>query len=198
MIRNEIPKISFMSFKLKYKTYLIILLLIAGTGMISCEKKINEIPKSDLLLMPSLTAKNFETVFTDSGKVQLILSSPLMEQYDNKETPYTEFKKGIKVTLFKGIDDTIGEVTAKYAKYTQKDNLWELKDSVVVVNNKNEKLETELLYWNEDKDLIYTDRFVKITSEGMIAQGYGFESDTHLNHRKIKKVSATISLSDEK
>ncbi len=186
-----------MRFITKYKLHFLVLIVMAGAMLISCEKKINEIPKSDLLSMPSLTAKNFETVFTDSGKVQLILSSPLMEQYDNKETPYTEFKKGIKVTLFKGIDDTIGEVSAKYAKYTQNDNLWELKDSVVVINKNYDKLETELLYWNEDKDLIYTDRFVKISSKDQIMQGYGFESDTHLEHRKIKKVSATIYLDNE-
>jgi LPS export ABC transporter protein LptC len=182
---------------LKYRVHFLVLLLLTGTVLMSCEKKINEIPKSDLLSLPSLTAKNFETVFTDSGKVQLILSSPLMEQYDNKENPYTEFKKGIRVTLFKGLEDTVGIVTAKYAKYTQDDNLWELKDSVVVINKDNDKLETELLYWNEDKDLIYTDRFVKISSKDQIMQGYGFESDTHLQHRRIKKVSATIYLDDE-
>ncbi|HKK42133.1 MAG TPA: LPS export ABC transporter periplasmic protein LptC [Bacteroidales bacterium] len=186
-----------MSFPAKYKIHFIALISLIGTLLISCEKRANEIPKSDLLSMPSLSAKNFETVFTDSGKVQLILSSPLMEQYDNKETPYTEFRKGIKVTLFKGIEDTVGEVTAKYAKYTQKENLWELKDSVVVINKDHDKLETELLYWNEDKDLIYTDRFVKISSTDQIIQGYGFESDTHLEHRKIKKVSATIYLDNE-
>jgi hypothetical protein len=37
---------------------------------------------------------------------------------------------------------------------------------------------------------------VKITNRDQIMQGYGFESDTHLQHRKIKKVSAIIYLPD--
>ena len=61
----------------------------------------------------------------------------------------------------------------------------------------NDKLETEVLYWDELKDLIYSDRFVKITNEDQIVMGTGFESDPRLNKRKIKKVSATIYLKDE-
>lgn len=165
---------------------------------LSCENKSNFIPKSDLLSLPSVTVKNFETVMTDSGKVQLIMTSPLMEKYDNKDFPYTEFRSGIKVYFCKGEKDTIGMVTAKYAKYTQTNDLWELKDSVVVVNENKDKLETEVLFWNRESDLIYTDRFVKISNATMVSQGFGFESDSHLNHRKMKKVSATIYFNDEK
>ena len=93
--------------------------------------------------------------------------------------------------------DPCGSVTSKYAKYTKTDNLWELRDSVVVINENNDKLETEVLFWNQEKDLIYTDRFVKITNEDQIIQGFGFESDSHLKKRRIKKVSATIYFNDE-
>ncbi len=172
------------------------LIIIISGLLISCVKKTTFIPKSDLLSLPSLSAKNFKTVYTDSGKVQLILTSPLMEEYDNKDIPYTEFKLGIDVLLFKGENDTVGQVTSKYARYTKNDNLWELKDSVVVINNNKDMLETELLYWDQNKDIIYTDRFVKISNKDQIMQGYGFESDTHLQHRKIKKVSAIIYMPD--
>jgi LPS export ABC transporter protein LptC len=176
---------------------LAILIIIIATVVISCERKNDIVPKSDLLTLPSLSVKNFETVFTDSGQVQLILSSPFMEQYDNKDLPYTEFKWGIKVDFFDKKEKHAGSVTSKYAKYTKTNNLWELRDSVVVLNDKNDKLETELLFWNQTSDKIYTDRFVKITNTDQIIQGFGFESDSHLQHRKIKKVSATIYLPNE-
>lgn len=165
--------------------------------VLSCETRNEIIPKSDLLTLPSLSVKDFETVFTDSGQVQLILISPVMEQYDNKELPYTEFRSGIKVDFFDKKEAHAGKVTSKYAKYTKTNNVWELRDSVVVVNDKNDKLETELLFWDQTRDQIYTDRFVKITNTDQIIQGFGFESDTHLQHRRIKKVSATIYFNDE-
>jgi LPS export ABC transporter protein LptC len=165
--------------------------------LFSCENKINFIPKSDLLTLPSLTVKQFETVYTDSGKLQLIMTAPLMEQYNNNDVPYYEFKTGIKVVFYEGHKDAVGSVTSKYAKYTKSNSVWELRDSVVVINEGGDKLETEVLFWDQPKDLIYSDRFVKITNADQIVMGTGFESDPKLTKRKIKKVSATIYLKDE-
>jgi len=58
-------------------------------------------------------------------------------------------------------------------------------------------LETEQLFWDQEKDLIYTERLVKITNEDQTVIGTGFESDSKLNKRKIKNVSATIYLREE-
>jgi LPS export ABC transporter protein LptC len=165
--------------------------------VISCENKIKFIPKSDLLTLPSLTVRNFETFYSDSGKLQLEMSASLMEQYLNNESPYYEFKSGIKVVFYNGKKDPEGTATSKYAKYTKSNNLWELRDSVIVINEGKDKLETEVLYWDQPKNLIYSDRFVKITSEDQIVMGTGFESDPKLTRRKIKKVSATIYLKDQ-
>ena len=57
-----------------------------------------------------------------------------------------------RVDFFDKKEAHAGSVTSKYAKYTKTNNLWELRDSVVVVNDKNDKLETELLFWNQESD----------------------------------------------
>ena len=163
---------------------------------LSCERKIDKI-RMDVLLLPSVTAKNSTTVFTDSGKVQLIMTFDIMESYTNVEQPYSEFRSGIKVMFYEGNEKPAGTVFSKYAKYTDKKKLWELKDSVVVVNESNDKLETEQLFWDQEKDLIYTDRFIKITNEDQTVMGTGFESDHRLTRRKIKNVTATIYLKEE-
>jgi LPS export ABC transporter protein LptC len=181
----------------KFRIYTAISTLIILTLIfLSCQNKIPVLPKLDLLTLPSLTGKNVRTVLTDSGRIQLIMLAPLIEKYDKITPPYTEFKSGIRVVLFNAKNDSV-LVRAKYAKCTN-NNLWELRDSVVVVNESNEKLETEVLFWNQEKDLIYTDRFVKMTSEDEVSQGIGFESDSHLTKRRIFKVTATIYLKDEK
>jgi LPS export ABC transporter protein LptC len=186
MMKHLFPELRYLS---RLLTFLVILL-----SIISCENKIKFIPKSDLITLPSLTVRNFETFYTDSGKLQLEMSAPLMEQYLNNESPYYEFRSGIRVVYYNGKKDPGGTATAKYAK---SDNLWELRDSVVVINEGKDKLETEVLYWDQTKNLIYSDRFVKITNEDQIVLGTGFESDPRLTKRKIKKVSATIYLKDQ-
>lgn len=164
----------------------------------SCKKKNATIPKSDLEFLPSYTGLNYTTVMNDSGLVQLKMFAPLVEKYDNNVSPYTEFKSGIKVIFYDGKPQPMASVVSKYAKYTSSDNVWELRDSVVVINSDNDKLETEQLYWDQTSDKIHTTRFVKITSEDQIIMGIGFESDSHLQQRIIYKITAEIYLPDEK
>ena len=147
---------------------------------ISCENKIPTINKSDILRLPSATSRNHETIYTDSGKIQLVLIAPLVEKYDNADPPYIEFRSGIRVFFHDGNKEPVARVSAKYAKYTESKTLWELKDSVIAINEGNDMLETELLFWDQKKELIYTDRFVKITNEDQIVMGTGFESDPRL------------------
>jgi hypothetical protein len=59
--------------------------IILGLLAVSCEKKMPVLPKSDLLTLPSLTVKNFNTVLNDSGRIQLTMTSPLLEQYDKAD-----------------------------------------------------------------------------------------------------------------
>lgn len=163
----------------------------------SCDKKLDKIPNSEILSLPNVTVNNFKSIYSDSGKVQLILRSKLMEEYQKKDEPYMEFREGILVTYFEGNKDSIGFVASKYARYNEKTKLWELRDSVVVVNETNDKLETEQLFWDQEKDRIFTETTVKITNEDQTVIGSGFESDSKLTTRVIKNVTATIYLKDE-
>ena len=164
----------------------------------SCENKIEKIPDASIQSLPTLSGKNFRSEIRDSGKLQVIMYAKTAEQYKNVSDPYSEFTSGIRVVFYDGKKDSVGTVTSKYAKYTESNNTWELRDSVVVINEIGDMLETEILFWDQRKDLIHTDRFVKITSEDQIINGYGFQSDSHLNNRKIKKVRAIIYIPDEK
>lgn len=163
----------------------------------SCENKIARIDSFEILSLPSLTGKDIYTVFTDSGKINLIMAAPVMEDWDNLSTPVTEFRRGMKIYLHDGHKEPVATASARYAKFFKKENLWELNDSVVIVNESGDKLETEQLFWDRNKDLVYTERFVKITNEDQTVMGTGFESDPRLSRRKIKNVTATIYLHDE-
>jgi LPS export ABC transporter protein LptC len=164
----------------------------------SCDKKIDIIRKSDIESLPTQTVKDFTTTYTDSATKQLVMSSKLMERYTNRKDPYWEFRSGLKVVFYDGQKDPVGTITSRYARYDENKKLWELKDSVIAVNEKKEIMETELLYWSQEKDLVYTDRFVKMTTEDQIVLGTGFESDPKLNNPKIRNVSATFYINEEK
>jgi len=164
----------------------------------SCDKKIDIIRKSAIESLPTQTVKDFITTYTDSATKQLVMSSPLMERYTNRKEPYWEFRTGIRVVFYDGKKEPVGTLTSKYARYAEDRKLWELKDSVIAVNEKNEIMETELLYWDQGKELVYTDRFVRMTSEDQIVMGTGFQSDPRFMDWHIRNVSASFYIKEEK
>ncbi len=166
--------------------------------MFACENKIETIRKSDIESMPSLTVRDFETVYSDSARIVFVMRSPLLERYTDRKPQYSEFRKGINVAFHDGHPEPIASLNSKYARYLEEKKLWELKDSVTAINEKGETLETELLYWDQEKDLVYTDRFVRITSEDQIVMGTGLEANSRFTRWKIRNVSATIYFENAK
>ena len=182
------------------RRYLLILpaVLICGMTLLSsCEKKpvvVKDIPIKEL---PSLSGRNVETMYTDSGKVTLIVRTPLVQQFTTKEDPHTLFPEGLTVLFYDKKTSPQASISAHYARYTDKDEQWELRDSVVAVNTEGDILETELLYWSEPKGRVWSDRFVRFTLKDKIIMGTGFESDSRLTNGTIKNVSGTIYIEDE-
>ena len=127
----------------------------------------------------------------------MLIKAPILEYYGKIEEPYSDFEKGLDVYFFEGVDMPKGQITSKYARYIENKKLWEVRDSVVAVNENGDILETEQLFWDEEKSEIYTDKFVKITQEDQIITGTGLVSDPRFSKWRIKNVIATLYFDDE-
>lgn len=172
--------------------------LVAGTVLLSsCEKRDLVVKDLQIKDMPTLSAHDLETMYTDSGKVTLIVRTPLIQQFKSKEDPYTLFPEGLNVLFYEMKSEPQASITSRYARYTEKDDVWELRDSVVAVNSEGDILETELLYWSQPRERIWSDRFVRFTHNDQIIMGTGFESDTRFTNWSIRNVTGTIYIEDE-
>jgi len=162
--------------------------------LFSCKKNdievVNSFSQADTL--PSQSVINLETVYTDSGKVKLVVFAPLVERYSGDQKNKTYFPEGMKVDFYDGKGNITSWISSKYAIYHEDENLWEASDSVVAVNEKGEVLNTELLFWNEKEQIIYSSKFVKISTEKEVIFGTGFEADQSFNFWTISKVKGTI------
>ncbi len=182
-----------------FTTYrIIIAVLVAGTALLSsCDKK--EATVKDLMIkeLPTLSSRNVETMYSDSGKVTMLVRAPLIQQFTTVENPYTLFPEGLTVLFYDRTNVPQASITSHYARYTEKDDIWELRDSVVAVSNKDEVLETELLFWSQPRDRIWSDRFVRFTQDDQVMMGTGFESDSRFSNWVIKNVTGSIYIRDE-
>jgi len=86
---------------------------------------------------PSGDADGINLKYTDSGRITANLISPKMLDYATVEYPFTEFPKGIHLTLF----DKNGKQTyidAKYAVSHKTTNLIDLQNDVKISNQNGE------------------------------------------------------------
>lgn len=178
-----------------------LLLFLIIVLIISCKNDIETVQNlTSRNNLPSESATNVEMIYSDSAKVKIKLVAPVLDRYSNKEDPYIELPKGVNIIFYDEYLKPKTRLTSRYAIRREKDTTMIVRNKVVVINEKGEKLETEELRWNENKKEIRSDAFVKITKEDRILMGQGLRADETFTQYEILKpnMEATIYLDDEK
>lgn len=152
----------------------------------------NLVVEVDRSTWPSIRSENKLILISDSGMLKLRVFAPVQEIFDSKNTkePYWEFPKGIVMERFGPGMVKEAEIKSNYAHYSVKEELWKWENNVVATNSDNEIFETELLFWNQKKESVYTDKFIRITLESGFQTGYGFESNQEFTKYAIKESQA--------
>ena len=137
--------------------------------------------------------ENASIVYTDSAKTKFHLTSPRIEIYEGSD-PYELFPKGVHIDAYDDSSNIDGQVSANYAIQHTNSKLVEADNNVSVVNRKGEKLNTEQLFWDENKHKIYTNKYVTIQTEKQIIYGDGLISNEDFTQYKITNIRGTIEL----
>lgn len=166
--------------------------------MFSCENSITivkEVTRADTL--ESVSAKNIVFIRSDSGNVKIRLTATLMKRFEGKEV-YTEFPEGFEAFFYDSLNKPSSRIRADYGISYENTKLMIARNNVEVENfNTLEKLNTESLYWNQKKKIIFTSAFVKITSPGKVIFGDSLTANEGFDKRTIHNIRATIELDEE-
>ena len=140
------------------KQFLLVITIIA---LYSCENSEQEINAFGKKSIQKDQATKVESYLSQGGKVKAKLTAPIMlrvmSQY-NVDTPYVEFPKTLHVDFFNDQKIIESKLDAKYGKYFESLNKVYLRDSVKVVSTDGKILNCEDLWWDQEKELFYTDR----------------------------------------
>jgi LPS export ABC transporter protein LptC len=146
-------------------------------------------------LSPSQVGDSVTMLYTDSAQLKIMLKANRMLMFSkNVSEPFTVLPKGVFVTFFDEEEKISATLKANYGVRYDITKRMEVKYAVEVVNKNGEKLETEKLIWNELTKKIYTDAFVKITTDKEIIMGKGMESNQDFTKYELKQVTGTIQL----
>lgn len=185
-----------------FRNYFRILLLIVVVFFYSCENKVEEvnfITSENEKKLPVESAQNVEMFYSDSAAVKARLKSPQADRYVGKIN-FTLFPKGMDITFFDFAQKEESRLTADYGiAYENANGMSRMvaKRNVVVVNKKGEKLNTEHLVWDAVTKKVYTDAFVKITTEDEVLLGDGLIANEDFSEYEIKKPRGTIAVEEE-
>ena len=122
-------------------------------------------------------ARDVMITYSDSARIRVRIEGPLLRRYIYRFRVEEEFPEGVHVTFYDGFGQESAWLSAKYAIRKPQDNQTIVQDSVVLYNTAGEKLEGLELIWDEQKELIHTDKFVKFTRPDEIIYSRGFESN---------------------
>lgn len=137
--------------------------------------------------MPSMTTVNVSTLISDSGITQYKIVSPLWNIYDEVDTPYWNFPKGVYLQKFDRKFNVIASVAADSAKFFRLLNLWKLDGNVELHKEPGELFLTQQLFWDQRRNRLYSDSFIHIETPDRMLEGHGFESNDRLTKYSIRR-----------
>ena len=156
---------------------------------LGCEQKIKPsvLPATENTIIPQQESWNSHIVISDSGKLKAIVDAGNLKVYEfSKQTLMSE---GVVAYFFDEHGKQTSVLTSREAKVDEGTNNLEAIGNVLVVSSDSTKLRTERLFWNNQRQLIHSPEFVRITSTKERLQGHGFESDQSLKNYRIFRVT---------
>ena len=130
-------------------------------SLLSCENKMSDV--KSLTTKVSLIEEGYSitSYLSLGGKVKAKLTAPYMTRTD-KDSQMLEFPKGLRVIFYNDSAKEESFLFAKYGRHLGSKNLVFLKDSILFYNRNGDSLWTNELWWDQNKEQIYTDKRVKL------------------------------------
>ncbi len=149
-----------------YILSVLVLLLIS-----SCERQQTKLADMEEYEGPAFESTGVEVLMSDSTVLKVKLTGNRQLQHKNGDL---EFPDGIKVVFYSKTGIPISEITAQEGFKAADESIYRARGDVLVrdlIEKKN--LSSEELFWDPEKEIIYTDKFVTIETaeELVLAEG---------------------------
>ena len=176
---------------------ILVALFISATMLLSCD---GDIPRIDgIAELPAQETEMLRITYTSNGKIRYYITTPKVLSYREIEEPYDKFPQGGFVEMYNDSLQLETTVTAKNAfHYLAPQELFMATDSVVVHNLvRQQSLYTDTLYWDIEKQEIYTNSYVKVVTPDMIMPSeHGMRSDQHFRDYEFRAARNIIRYID--
>ena len=165
------------------------ILLISCGGRYAAEQE-----QKNILTMRGDSITRFES---QDGRLTARFFTPLMEQYEYAPEPYDEYRYGVEMINYDSLGAVSSTFRADYAIFFRKLQLWEAKGDVVITNGKQDRLETNQLFWNRLTKRVYSNVDSDFFMSGDVLHGTSFESNEDLTDWQVRNANGGIHVNVE-
>ncbi len=146
--------------------------------------------------LPVLETRGVSTLISDSGVVRYRITAPLWQVFDRKDPSHWAFEEGVYLETFDENFQTQASIQADTAYYFDGQRLWELDGNVEIKNLKGEQFNTQQMFWNQNTQRVYSDKFIRIRQTDRIITGHGFESNQQMTVYRIFRPEGVFYVDD--
>lgn len=174
----------------------LVVAVFAVTLFFGCESNFKQVQKINFSeFVPSSDADMVNLKYTDSGRITAVLISSKMLDYASVDFPFTEFPKGIDVTLYdKKAKKTF--IKSNYAISYKSTNIIDLQGKVKIFTEEGQVLETEQLYFDQKNEWFFTERKFKFTDPKGVSNGQGIDFSKDFKVINSQKITGEVETND--
>ena len=157
--------------------------------LISCNSSVEQIKNlSSDSAAPIEITKGVTMYYSDMGNSKMRLVSPEVHRFDDQSAMILECPKGMEITFFDSLETVESVLVADYGKLYTKNQYMLVEDNVVFYNKNRDTLFTDLLNIYFQKDSIYTNRPVKVSSENGVILGNELVANSNFTFYRLLNI----------
>ncbi len=149
-----------------------------------CHRRTAPVASSEELRIPDQEARDFTLTESAAGKKNWTLRAVYAAMYNQE---HKVDAKTVTIDFFDQDGAHYSTLTADQGEIDQTTNDLEARGNVRVTTKNNIAMETDSLRFFNRSGKIVSDGFVKVTRQGDVLTGFGFESDATLEHFKLRR-----------
>ncbi len=165
---------------------IVIFFLLSTFVISSCgDEQVNSVSTLD---QPDEITYSVTMYYSDMGNSKLKLVSSEVHRYDTKNETILECPKGIELTFYDSLQQIESVLVSDYGKLFTNEQYLFVKEDVVFYNNKKDTLFTDLLHIYFNKDSLYTDQQVKVSSESGVVYAEELVANSNFTYYQLLNI----------
>ena len=152
--------------------------------------------KGSSVIDPLATSFQIRMVYTDSLKINSILTAPKHEDYKNIFFKYSIFPDGLKLVFY----DSFGcpsTVEADYGTIYKDTSILDLVGNVKILSSEGDYLETSQLYWDAESDWFFTNKNFKFWNSDYDVSAKRLDANKQFTKFNTGRLTGTVSVQEK-